>query len=236
MGGIRPGLLGVTFALVVLAVACAGRQPVRQGVSRVNKPIMRRGGILEKDITNFLKAGYLLLEAEARFEPTFIEAAGEATKNGRGFGAHMIVVYENLDPAALDAAAAPVFMPEPPFSTARFSQELRELTPSTYTIFYWSRPNTPLPLGLFFYPTLPDDTRARLAGTPAVQIRAVIRGSPASLGYLLNGDVVTHVGGEVVPSDPTQLVARLEPRRGDRVTFTVLRDGDPQEKVVALYP
>ena len=32
------------------------------------------------------------------------------------------------------------------------------------------------------------------------------------------------------------LVERLVPKRGERVRFTVLRDGDPQDKVVALYP
>ncbi len=148
----------------------------------------------------------------------------------------MIVVYENLLPEVLAAAAAPVFMAEPPFSSERFDQELRELTPSQFTIFYWSRPDTPLPLGLYFHPTLPIETREQIGDIPAVQVRAVIRGSPASMGYVLNDDVVTHVDGAPVPGDPKALIASLVPKRGNRVTFTVLRDGDSQDKVVALYP
>ena len=232
----RAALRAVCVALALVILGCAGRQPVKPGVSRVNKPIMRRGSALEKDITNFLRAGYLLLEAEARFEETFKDAAGEATKEGRGFGAHMIVVYEGLKPEELNAATPPVFMAEPPFSSERFAQELRELTPSQYTIFYWSRPNTPLPLGIYFHPTLPAETREQIGDLPAVQIRAVIRGSPASLGYLLNDDVVTHVDGTPVTDDPSALIASLVPKRGERVTFTVLREGDSQDKVVALYP
>ena len=63
-----------------------------------------------------------------------------------------------------------------------------------------------------------------------------LRGSPAAMGYMVAGDVITHVDGEAVPSTGAGLVTALTPKRGQRVTFTVLRDGDPQDKEVALYP
>ena len=223
----------VTAALIA---ACAGRQPVKEGVSRVNKPAMRRGVALDTDITKFLTAGYLLLEVEGRSEPTFKDASGEANKKGRGIGAHLIVVYEALDPAVAKAIEVPAFLPEPPFSSDRFRNQLGGLAAAPFTIFYWSRPDRPLPLGLYFHTALPADTRTEIGDLPAVQVRALIRGSPAAMGYMIAGDVITHVDGQAVPNDAATLVERLVPKRGERVTFTVLRDGDPQEKVVALYP
>lgn len=227
-------ILAALVLVVALLSACA--RPVKEGVSRVNKPAMRRGVALDKDITGFLTAGYLLLAAEGRNEDTFRNASGEANKKGRGIGAHLIVVYEGLDPAAIKAVDPPDFMPEPPFSSDRFRAELAALSASPFTIFYWSRPDRPLPLGLFFYPSLPAETAAEVGDRPAVQVRALVRSSPASMGYMVAGDVITHVDGEPVPPGGAALVERLVPKRGERVTFTVLRDGDPQDKVVALYP
>jgi hypothetical protein len=232
----RAKILAGVVALSVLLGACAGRRPVKQGVSRVNKPAMRRGVVLDRDITGFLTAGYLLLDAEGRREDTFKNASGEANKRGRGIGAHLIVVYQNLDPADVKAVIVPEFMPEPPFSHERFRDELATLGAAPFTIFYWSRPDTPLPLGLFFHPDLPAETRTEVGDQPAVQVRVLVRSSPASMGYMIAGDVITHLDGVVVPGDGAALVKALIPKRGERVTFTVLRDGDPQDKVVVLYP
>ncbi len=229
----------IVLPLIVFAallVSCGRQRPVKEGVSRVNKPAMRRGVALDTDITKFLTGGYLLLQAEGRTEPTFKDASGAANRVGRGIGAHLIVVYEGLGKAEIDAVAAPEFMPEPPFSSERFRAELAGLGEAPFTVFYWSRPDRPLPLGLFFYPELPDPTREAIGDIPAVQVRALVRGSPAARGYLIGHDVITHVDGAAVPNDAAALVQQLVPKRGERVRFTVLRDGDPQDKVVALYP
>ncbi len=223
-------------ALALLLPACAGRQPVKEGVERVNKPAMRRGVRLDEDITKFLTAGYLLLDVEGRSEETFKLASGAANKRGRGIGAHLIVVYEGLTVETARAVEPPDFMPEPPFTSERFRNQLAGLGAAPFTIFYWSRPNRPLPLGLFFHPTLPDEARAAAGDQPAVQVRALVRGSPAAMGYMIAGDVITHVDGQTVQPTGAGLVAQLTPKRGERVTFTVLRDGDPQDKEVALYP
>lgn len=230
------GIGVLVLLLAALLSACVGRQPVKEGVTRVNKPAVRRGVVLDKDITNFLTGGYVLLEAEDRGEETFGQAAGEANKKGRGIGAHLIVVYEGLDPAAIRAVVTPDFLPEPPFSSERFRAALAGLSASPFSAFYWSRPDRPLPLGLFFYPSLPAEAAALVGDRPAVQVRALVRSSPAAMGYMIAGDIITHVDGEAVPPSGAALVERLVPKRGERVTFTVLRDGDPQDKVVALYP
>ncbi len=222
-------------ALALLLPAC-GRQPVKEGVERVNKPAMRRGVRLDDDITRFLTAGYLLLDVEGRSEETFKLASGEANKRGRGIGAHLIVVYEALDVETARAVVPPEFMAEPPFSPERFRNQLAGIGAAPFTVFYWSRPNRPLPLGLFFHPTLPGEARAEVGDQPAVQVRALVRGSPAAMGYLVAGDVITHIDGQAVPPTGAGLVTELTPKRGERVTFTVLRDGDPQDKEVALYP
>ena len=215
--------------------ACATQQPA-PGVSRVNKPIMRRGHHLDEDITRFLRTGYLLIGTESFDAETFAEGSGAANLSGRRRGAHLIVAYENPDVTTLRAAAAPVFMPEAPFSTPHFRSILGGVRGGRVVDYYWARPDRPLPLGVFFHEHLPDAARAEAGDRPAVQIRAIIRGSPAAQGYLLNGDVVTHLDGQVVSGDPKDLVEALIPKRGTRVTFTVLRDGDPQDKEVALYP
>lgn len=231
-------LLLVALIAAVLTTSCASGPggEAESGVEPVRKPIVRRGANLAEDIDRFHSGGYLLLRCETSEPPSFGEGAGKAYKRARKIGAHLVVAYEALSADGIAEVRSPLFMSEPPFSPERFAETIAGAEPGPFVVFYWARPNTPLPLGAFFYAELPEASRAELDGRAAVQVQALVRGSNASLGYLIDEDLITHFEGEAVSRDPKELIAKLRAKRGERVTFTVLRDGDAQDKVVSLYP
>lgn len=79
---------------------------------------------------------------------------------------------------------------------------------------------------------------ARAAGLPAdtngIVIVEIIPGSPASESDLREGDIVTAVDGEEISPERPLATIMLGYRPGDRVTLTVIRDGDEISVEVTL--
>lgn len=231
--------LGAALGLLALA-ACAGRGldavPDIQGV---DKPAMRRGVRLAEEIDRFLADGFVLLAQRGYQVDNFAEAAGDAKGDARRIGGQLIVLYENLDPAIAHDVAVPAFIPESYFQASGMRQVLDSVAQARVVAFFWARPNRPMALGAYFYAKPPARALAA-SGAPdapsGVQIQAIVRRSPAALGYLLKDDWITHLDGHAVRGDADELVAQLTAKRGQTVELTVIRDGDPQVKRVTLNP
>lgn len=223
------GILG----LVALA-ACAGRGPDDvPDIQGVDKPAMRRGVRLAEEIDRFLGDGFVLLGQRGYRVDTFADGAADAKGDARRIGAHLIVLYEDLDPAVAHALPVPAFVPESYFRAAEMRQVLDSVAPAKVVAFFWARPNRPLAMGAYFYTDPPEGPVDR---PPGVGVRAVVRRSPAALGYLLKDDWITHLDGRPVSGSADELVAQLTAKRGQTAELTVIRDGDAQVKQVTLNP
>jgi putative serine protease PepD len=67
-----------------------------------------------------------------------------------------------------------------------------------------------------------------------VSITEVVAGSPADDAGLKEGDVVTRVDGQAVSSGQAVADAIAAKHPGDRITFTVRRDGQEKDVIVTL--
>jgi len=214
--------------------ACAGGGPGQvPDIQGVDKPAMRRGVRLAAEIDRFLADGFVLLAQRGYQVENFAEGAADAKGDARRIGAQLIVLYENLDPTVAHEIPVPAFVPESYFESSGMRRVLDSVAAARVVAFFWARPNRPMALGAYLYTEPPEGAPSAVSG---VQIRAVVRRSPAALGYLLKDDWITHVDGQPVSGHAEDLIAQLTVKRGQDVQLTVIRDGDSQIKEVTLNP
>ena len=89
---------------------------------------------------------------------------------------------------------------------------------------------TPTPIQAAFAGLVLDD----VAGGGGAVIRDVVAGSAAEAAGLKVGDVITAIDGQAVSSGQAVADAITNKRPGDKITFTVRRDGQEEDVVVTL--
>ena len=106
---------------------------------------------------------------------------------------------------------------------------------NTFSASYWVKENvSKLHLGVVGAP-VSDDLRRKLERNTGVLIAIVMRGTPAFLANILEGDVVLKVNGTDVVDEPS-FNARLGQLGGQTVTLDILRGDQPRSITVRLNP
>lgn len=100
---------------------------------------------------------------------------------------------------------------------------------------YWAKrdPNK-IRLGVNVAP-LSDELRHTLQRNTGVIVQVVIKGSPAFIANILEGDVILRLNSREV-IDPQGFIEQLKPLSGQTVTLTAYRSGEMREFNVTLNP
>jgi hypothetical protein len=230
-------MLSLLCVLGLLANACGGGSgPITPGVQPLaGKVIAKRGGRLQTDVERLLTGGYTPIGSHSYSAETFAAGATVGRKAGRAAGAHLVTLYEGLDPDELQTLRYPVTLSERGLSVTP-GQVLKGLQQAPMLALFWARPDRSSAFGAYVFE---DAAMEHPPGHPeeaGLRIAFIVRRSPALMGGLQQGDLVTAMDGEPLSGGAEEFLARLAASRGNLPTFRFFRDGEFQTAEVDVSP
>jgi hypothetical protein len=217
---------------------------------------------VQADGKRLLEGGYVFIGDSSFYGPANRSNEEQAVEQGKKVGASVVlfksqymdtrsgvIPYTVANPAVVSTVNTSGTVYGSNGNSANYSGTGTVTTPGGYSTYaipysvdrntfyasYWAKrdPNK-IHLGLNYGP-LNDAQRHRLERNTGLQVSIVVQGTPAFNANFLEGDILLKMNGADITDVPS-FSADVVRLAGQRVTFDLLRDGQPRTIALTLNP